>query len=457
MTDHTSHKSDADWEDVLRSQLQHYEAEPPADLWADIERDLGRGRVVPLYVRWGGAAAAIAVLAVGIGLWNEIHNETEMPTVGHVDTQPTHTGAQLSHAATPSPQSPASSVASNKLPSCKAPALPEFDSKTTDSSDVAEYVVVPDDEYIVNNIEERCEDIADITTNTDTLTGADGSEENYYFVHVTNGSQNDTKELSSTPYTAEVKPTRDRFKFSLYVASGGIYEGGHEYYSDIGSSTIHSQGGSPGHSSEITISGNPPTDTPTDDGNNDKTEASSQHRMPLQLLTSPNQQVYGHAYNHNIPIKTAALFRWSFSRRLDLNAGLSYTFLQSDFYYHGATSLNYWNGRQRVHFLGLPVSLSYSLLDRQRWSIYVSGGGEVAKAVGVQWRGHRGQHAKATAHPWQTSVSAAFGIQYNLARHVGLYFQPSADYYIRNNSGIETYYTEHPFTPSLQIGLRFKL
>lgn len=63
----------------------------------------------------------------------------------------------------------------------------------------------------------------------------------------------------------------------------------------------------------------------------------------------------------------------------------------------------------------------------------------------------------ATAHPWQTSVSAAFGIQYNLARHVGLYFQPSADYYIRNNSGIETYYTEHPFTPSLQIGLRFKL
>lgn len=457
MTDHTSHKSNADWEDVLRSQLQHYEAEPPADLWADIDRDLGRGRAVPLYVRWGGAAAAIAVFAVGIGLWNEIHNETELPTVAHVDTRPTHAGAQLSHAATPSPQSPASSVASNKVPSCKAPALPELDSHATDSSGVAEYVVVPDDEYIVNNIEKRCEDIADITTNTDTLTGADGSEENYYFVHVTNGSQNDTEELSSTPYTTEVKTTRDRFKFSLYVAPGGIYEGGHEYYMDIGSSMTPSQGGSPGHSSEVTNSGNPPTDTPTDDGNNDKTEVSSQHRMPLQLPTSPNQQVYGYAYNHNFPIKTAALVRWSLTRRLALNAGLSYTFLYSELYHHGATSQDCWDGNQRVHFLGLPVSLSYSLLDRQRWSIYVSGGGEVAKAVSVQWRGDRGQRAEATGHPWQTSLTVALGLQYNLSHHVGLYLQPSADYYIRNNSSIKTYYSKHPFTPSLQIGLRFGL
>ena len=84
MTDNYEHTSSPSWEEQLRSQLAHAEAEPPADLWADIERDLAvqegaaakKGRVVPLYARLAGAAA-VAALVVGIGLWRMLNTNDE--------------------------------------------------------------------------------------------------------------------------------------------------------------------------------------------------------------------------------------------------------------------------------------------------------------------------------------------------------------------------------------------
>ena len=62
---------------------------------------------------------------------------------------------------------------------------------------------------------------------------------------------------------------------------------------------------------------------------------------------------------------------------------------------------------------------------------------------------------ESTLHaPWQWSVGTGLGLQYNLTPNVGLFAEPSLQYYIPTGGGIETYRTEHPFTFLLPLGIR---
>ena len=56
--------------------------------------------------------------------------------------------------------------------------------------------------------------------------------------------------------------------------------------------------------------------------------------------------------------------------------------------------------------------------------------------------------------PVQWSVSLGLGAQYNLTPYLGIYLEPSLQYYINNGSGLKTYRTEHPFEFTLPLGLR---
>jgi hypothetical protein len=59
--------------------------------------------------------------------------------------------------------------------------------------------------------------------------------------------------------------------------------------------------------------------------------------------------------------------------------------------------------------------------------------------------------------PWQLSVNAAAGAEYNFSHHFGVYLEPSLGYYFDDGSSLEHYYKEHPLAPSLQFGLRLHL
>ena len=57
--------------------------------------------------------------------------------------------------------------------------------------------------------------------------------------------------------------------------------------------------------------------------------------------------------------------------------------------------------------------------------------------------------------PWQFSATYGLGLQYNITPNIGLFAEPSLQYFIPRQSDIETYRTEHPFNFSLPIGIRF--
>ena len=59
--------------------------------------------------------------------------------------------------------------------------------------------------------------------------------------------------------------------------------------------------------------------------------------------------------------------------------------------------------------------------------------------------------------PWQFSTSLGVGVQYQFTPSVGLFAEPSLQYFLPSHSEIETYRTEHPFVFSLPLGIRITL
>ena len=60
-------------------------------------------------------------------------------------------------------------------------------------------------------------------------------------------------------------------------------------------------------------------------------------------------------------------------------------------------------------------------------------------------------------HPWQFSINAAAGAEYNFTRQFDVYLEPSLGYYFNDGTKLEHYYKEQPLAPSLQFGLRLHL
>ena len=57
--------------------------------------------------------------------------------------------------------------------------------------------------------------------------------------------------------------------------------------------------------------------------------------------------------------------------------------------------------------------------------------------------------------PCQWSMSFGLGIQYDFIPHLGIYMEPSLQYFFDDGSDLKSYRTEHPLSITLPLGLRF--
>ena len=456
MTDKDQHQHAPSWEEQLREQLSHHEAPPPADLWESIACDLAahdaaaqqepavaqmadataqpQRKALPLYARLAGAAAAVALTA-GVGWWSyQSRFAAPDETIATAENAPATREQTIAKAENAS--------ATREQTIAKA----EKTTATTEKTIVAEEkITVALNQNIVapvtaaptavvseatpaaplpepDTTDPTPDNLLAAASATDSASVATPADDRYYAV------------AAPAPYyvVRHDEASLRHFGLAFHVGqNNNIYDLAADYDDGIA------------HPGDYGIADGTDDDTPT---------------VPLpEKPPAVQHPSYTYYYDHSLPVKTAALFRWRFSQRLALDAGLSYTFLRSKVSHTGPNATDRWFGRQRVHYLGVPVALSCQLFQRRRWSCYISAGGEVSKAVSVEWRNDSGKLESAPDHPWQTSLSASLGFQYALTRYVGIYLQPSADYYIDNGSPVETFYNEHPFTPSLQVGLRFNV
>ena len=164
--------------------------------------------------------------------------------------------------------------------------------------------------------------------------------------------------------------------------------------------------------------------------------------------------------HHYMPVSFSLSLKIMLNRRFALETGLSYSRLKSEF--EMGSNGNTINEQQTIHYLGIPVKGTYNIYNGKAWSLYGSLGVTTEMplysplSTSYYLHGLLEATDKTTIRaPWQWSLGTGLGLQYNVTPSIGLFAEPSLQYYIPTKSDIETYRTEHPFTFSLPLGIRF--
>jgi len=183
-------------------------------------------------------------------------------------------------------------------------------------------------------------------------------------------------------------------------------------------------------------------------------------RIALNNANRPGEDKILRQTHHYMPITWSLALKYSLNNRFALESGFNYSRLTSDFEM-GADG-NSIREQQNIHYLGIPMKAIYHMYGGRRWAIYGSVGLTTEIPVHSTLRSDyyvNGQHEasdKTTIRaPWQFSTTLGLGLQIHLTPHIGIFAEPSLQYFIPMKTDIETYRTEHPFTFSLPLGIRF--
>jgi len=183
-------------------------------------------------------------------------------------------------------------------------------------------------------------------------------------------------------------------------------------------------------------------------------------RIALNNANRPGEDKILRTSHHQMPVTWSLALKYRLNYRFGLESGLSYSRLASDFEM-GADG-NTIREQQAVHYLGIPMKGIYNMYRGKRWGIYGSLGLTTEIPVHSTLNSdfyvngqYEASEKTAIRAPWQFSTTFGLGLQYHLTPNVGFFVEPSLQYFIPMNSDIETYRTEHPFTFSLPLGIRF--
>ena len=163
--------------------------------------------------------------------------------------------------------------------------------------------------------------------------------------------------------------------------------------------------------------------------------------------------------HHDMPITLGISLSKQLGRSWSLETGLQYSLLKSDFQM-GENGYSI-NTKQKAHYLGIPLRVSYRWLEYRNLSAYSSlgvtmhlpvyGKQETQYLAGWQSLLSENQYFMPSLQ-WQTGVS--FGLQYKFAPHTSLFAEPSFNWFIPNDSETHTSWTEHPFMFNFSLGIR---
>ena len=167
--------------------------------------------------------------------------------------------------------------------------------------------------------------------------------------------------------------------------------------------------------------------------------------------------------HHRQPVKVGVSVRYHLDDRWSVQAGVDYSYHSSDLFHQIA---NYQvQSKQKLHFVGVPVALTYSLWSPGRFNVYLSAGGEVEKVVkGTQSVmtvasnvADKEEQVDVSEKPWQLSVTGSAGVQFSVTKLFSIYAEPGVAYYFDNKSALPTIYQEKPFNFNLNMGLRVNI
>lgn len=437
----------------MRQRLGNAEADVPEGLWDAIEQKLdAQPTAAPqmtiaktprrVVLRRWAVAASVAIVA-GAGLWWYAHDDDSLPggakALGVVAYDNAEVKPSVSKGADRKGLSENSnlSVGSNSLNGSNATMVAQYMSRRADGG--ADMVAMADNDSkaVVAQAftDERSNGVASSKNVTDQEAKPEAKreqkEESKAAARSMTNRRAQTTEMRRSTTTAMRRSAATEELFSRRAENGGS-----KWQFGVGTS-----GNMTRYSSTNGIMPVRYSDV-----------AMAQGSSNAYFSAEPLQRDCKETTKHNMPVSFGATVSYALNDRLALTSGLVYTLATSSFE-HG-TSSNASKDEQTLHYVGIPLTASYTIWGNSWLKTYVNAGGQADFNVSakVETEGHTADIDKDRA---QLSVGAAAGVLLNVIKQMGVYVEPGVRYYFDNGSNVQTVFKEHPCNFSLQMGLRW--
>ena len=161
---------------------------------------------------------------------------------------------------------------------------------------------------------------------------------------------------------------------------------------------------------------------------------------------------------YDVPLTYAAMFRYHFNNHWAIDAGIQFSYLGAS--WHSGSNNSYYSSTQKLVLIGIPVGASFTFVDSRFFTMYALAGASVDKCVtgNIKRFAQSGRKHANTGkrdlpeHPWQFSLNAGLGLQFNATDHIGIFAEPKATRFY--DTAKELNIRKHSTEFQLLVGLR---
>ena len=425
-----------DWTEQLRRKLEGHKMPPPEGLWEDFSKQMGfssepiRKPTAIRHWRWAAAAAVLAL--VGFFVFQNDDDSEQPQQANAVSQQPIYEQPVSEQSVSEQPISePSDSEHPVPQQSASHPILALVQTQTSSRHDEA------------NQQETTAEPISEETESMLPEPAVPSSSENQQTepsqTQIDQSRQENRIQEMPDEWLTERSSLASSRQWSIGVnASGGLLAANTFQRTD----RLYSQHGT------FTYNGDKSPTAPAGWAYG-KAENGSDNYQGYYFVNNYSYTLTEYVSKHHLPIRFGLSVQYQLNNHLALHSGISYTYLYSEFSIPLYQNLSY---DQKLHYLGIPLGVTWQLWSTNRFHFYLSGGAMVEKCVRADVDG-----SSVSKKPWQWSVAAAAGAEYTFIPQLGVYLEPSLGYYFDDGTSLEHYYKEHSLAPSIMFGLRLHL
>ena len=160
---------------------------------------------------------------------------------------------------------------------------------------------------------------------------------------------------------------------------------------------------------------------------------------------------------YTIPMSVGLSARYHFTEKLAVSAGINWSYLSREFKGNYKTESGIFT--HNLQYIGVPVSVSYDVIDSKTLLFYCYAGGNAEKAISSKYYIYANSSAPILTEEvpgLQYGLFGGIGVEFKLTDRLGLYADPCVKYYFPGNQP-KSIRTDRPLMFSLEAGLRFNL
>lgn len=432
-----------DWTDKLRDKMDTYSVEPSDKVWAGISSKAGLAgqgsatgkSAIPMWI-WRSAAAVAAVMTGALIFVKVNDNEADNYTA--------YNEAEAPEIVNDSPEilPESSTVQTLTLSENSIEKTPKFKAGPTEKAE--HHKAAYESEPVMARVQQT-EETESIDIDKNYNSGIDEVSNEGIDKEPVTGIDNSDETMSWEEYLRsepQEKRRADRRGLSIGLGAAGAGSSSSmdkfEPRAVMGSNPLEGEAGTVGWADD-------------------------------RILTSAgtivfNQPEVNDSYTHKMPVKLGLTARYAFTNLLGIESGLTYSLLQSDIKRGSESTTGAWSSSdQTLHYLGVPLNLTFNFLNSRYVDIYASAGGMMEFGVkgSIKTTDHLNNSMTSTHQNAITpkgllwSVNATAGVQVNVLPSLGLYVEPGMSHHFKNDRQPRSSYTDRPTNFALGFGLRY--